>query len=56
MGIQDRQHDRSVLDDVLIKMKLSHPEHARKWFEELEPLGIVSGSFGVRAQSDMHRD
>ncbi len=56
MGIQDRQHDRSVLDDVLSKMRMSHPEHTRKWFEELDPLGIASGSFGVRAQSDMHRD
>ena len=56
MGIQDRQHDRSVLDDVLVKVKMNHPEHTRKWFEELEPLGIASGSFGVRAQSDMHRD
>ncbi len=52
----DRQHDRFVLDNVLRQMQQLHPEHTRKWFEELEPLGILSGAFGVRAQTDMHRD
>ena len=56
MGIQDRQFDRGVLEDVLGQIRSLHPQHARKWFEELEPLGIVSGAFGIRAQSDMHRD
>lgn len=37
-------------------MRELYPQHTRKWFEELEALGIVSGSFGVRAQTDMHRD
>ena len=52
----DRQHDRSVLEKVLVQMRQLHPQHTRKWFEELEPLGVFSGAFGVRAQTDMHRD
>lgn len=56
MGLGDRQQDQRVLSDVLARMHALQPQHSRKWFEELEPLGIVSGSFGVRAQSDMHRD
>lgn len=56
MGLEDRHFDRNVLERVLGQIRELHPQHARKWFEELVPLGIVSGSFGVRAQSDMHRD
>jgi len=56
MGLQNRQFDRGVLGDVLGQVRSLHPQHTRKWFEELEPLGIVSGTFGIRAQSDMHRD
>lgn len=64
MGLQNRQqnlqHDRirdqGVLEDVLMQIRSLHPQHARKWFEELDALGVVSGAFGVRAQSDMHRD
>ncbi|MGJ8636973.1 MAG: chromosomal replication initiator protein DnaA [Phycisphaerales bacterium] len=64
MGIQNRQHDRQsdrqndqgILEDVLAQIRSLHPQHARKWFEELDALGVVSGAFGVRAQSDMHRD
>jgi len=48
--------DTKVLDDVLAHIRTEHPAVARRWFEELEPLGIVSGTFGVRAQSDLHRD
>ncbi len=64
MGIQNRQHDRQsdrqndqgILEDVLAQIRSLHPQHARKWFELLDALGVVSGAFGVRAQSDMHRD
>ena len=56
MGLEDRHHDRGVLEDVLAQMRSLHPQHARKWFDELVPLGLVSGSFGVRAQTDMHCD
>ncbi len=49
-------HDYQVLDDVLAHIRAEHPAVARRWFDELEPLGIVSGAFGVRAHSDLHRD
>lgn len=49
-------HDYKVLDDVLAHIRTEHPAVARRWFDELEPLGIVSGTFGVRAHSDLHRD
>ena len=49
-------HDYQVLDDVLAHIRAEHPAVARRWFDELEPLGIVSGTFGVRAHSDLHRD
>jgi len=49
-------HDFKVLDDVLAHIRSEHPAVARRWFDELEPLGIVGGAFGVRAHSDLHRD
>ncbi|MBL4698666.1 MAG: ATP-binding protein, partial [Phycisphaerales bacterium] len=49
-------HDYKVLDDVLAHIRTEHPAVARRWFDDLEPLGIVSGTFGVRAHSDLHRD
>ena len=49
-------HDHQVLDDVLAHIRAEHPAVARRWFNDLEPLGIVSGTFGVRAHSDLHRD
>ena len=49
-------HDHQVLDDVLAHIRTEHPTVARRWFDDLEPLGIVSGTFGVRAHSDLHRD
>jgi chromosomal replication initiator protein len=48
--------DSKVLDDVLAHIRTEHPTVARRWFDELEPLGIASGAFGVRAHSDLHRD
>jgi len=48
--------DSKVLDDVLAHIRTEYPAVARRWFDELEPLGIDSGSFGVRAHSDLHRD
>ncbi|MDF1809662.1 MAG: chromosomal replication initiator protein DnaA [Phycisphaerales bacterium] len=49
-------HNYQVLDDVLAHIRTEHPTVARRWFDDLEPLGIVSGTFGVRAHSDLHRD
>ncbi len=49
-------HDHQVLEDVLAHIRTEHPTIARRWFEDLEPLGIEAGAFGVRAHSDLHRD
>ena len=49
-------HHTKVLDDVLAHIRSEHPTVARRWFDELEPLGFNAGSFGVRAQSELHRD
>ncbi|MGV6815113.1 MAG: chromosomal replication initiator protein DnaA [Phycisphaerales bacterium] len=49
-------HDHQVLEDVLAHIRAEHPTVARRWFDELEPLGIAAGAFGVRAHSDLHRD
>ncbi len=56
MGHQERQLDQKILENILTQMRSHHPQHSRKWFEELEPLGVAAGAFGIRAQTDMHRD
>lgn len=48
--------DTKVLEDVLAHIRAEHPAVARKWFDDLEPLGFSAGAFGVRAHSDLHRD
>ncbi len=48
--------DTKVLEDVLAHIRTEHPTVARRWFDELEPLGFSAGAFGVRAHSDLHRD
>ena len=49
-------HPTKVLEDVLAHIRTEHPSVARRWFDELEPLGFSAGAFGVRAQSELHRD
>ena len=49
-------HHTKVLDDVLAHIRSEHPTVARRWFDQLEPLGFNAGAFGVRAQSELHRD
>src|SRR6056297_4127403 len=49
-------HHTKVLEDVLAHIRAEHPAVARRWFDELEPLGFSAGAFGVRAHSDLHRD
>ena len=49
-------HHTKVLEDVLAHIRSEHPTVARRWFDELEPLGFNAGAFGVRAQSELHRD
>ncbi len=48
--------DRRIWDDVLAYLRSSHPVVCRQWFRELEPLGIASGAFGVRAHSALHQN
>ncbi len=48
--------DHTTLERVLDTIRRDHPQTARKWFDELDALGVVSGAFGVRAHSDIHRD
>ena len=49
-------HHTKVLEDVLAHIRSEHPTVARRWFDQLEPLGFNAGAFGVRAQSELHRD
>ncbi len=49
-------HHTKVLEDVLAHIRSEHPTIARRWFDQLEPLGFNAGAFGVRAQSELHRD
>ncbi|MFG0246967.1 MAG: chromosomal replication initiator protein DnaA [Phycisphaerales bacterium JB052] len=49
-------HHTKVLEDVLAHIRSEHPTVARRWFDHLEPLGFNAGAFGVRAQSELHRD
>lgn len=49
-------HHTKVLEDVLAHIRNEHPTVARRWFDQLEPLGFSAGAFGVRAQSELHRD
>lgn len=49
-------HHTKVLEDVLAHIRSEHPTVARRWFDQLEPLGFAAGAFGVRAQSEIHRD
>jgi len=48
--------DHWTLARVIETVRESEPAAARKWFDELEAEGIDAGCFGIRAQSDMHRD
>ena len=54
---RDQNHDEHwVLAKVIEGVREHEPSCARKWFDELRALGEDAGSFGVRAQTDMHRD
>ncbi|MEZ6242504.1 MAG: chromosomal replication initiator protein DnaA [Phycisphaerales bacterium] len=37
-------------------MRSAHPVVCRQWFRELEPLGVASGSYGIRAHSSLHKN
>ncbi len=49
-------HDRRVWEGVLSHLRAEHPTVCRAWFNDLEPLGLHAGAFGVRAHSPHHRD
>jgi len=48
--------DLQVWGDMLTHLRNNHPAVCRQWFEELEPIGIASGSLQLRSKSPMHRD
>lgn len=48
--------DRAVWEGVLSHLRTEHTAVCRHWFEDLEPVGIADGAFGVRAHSPHHRD
>lgn len=48
--------DRPIWDAVLAHLRAAQPGLCRRWFDELEPLGVRGGSLVVRAHSPFHRD
>ena len=48
--------DRPIWDAVLAHLRTAQPGLCRRWFDELEPLGVRGGSLVVRAHSPFHRD
>ncbi len=49
-------HDRGVWEGVLSHLRAEHPAVCRAWFADLHPLGVGSGSFGIRVASPHHLD
>jgi chromosomal replication initiator protein len=48
--------DRAIWDGMLRHLRAQHPSLCRQWFEEIEPLGIESGTLFLRVHSNVHRD
>lgn len=48
--------DFQVWSNMLGYLRQNHPAACRQWFEELEPLGIASGTLQLRSKSNIHRD
>ena len=48
--------DRQVWSNLLTDLRTNHTSAWRKWFDDLEPLGIHGGSMLIRTRSDVHRD
>lgn len=48
--------DRQVWNALLSYLRNNHLPVWRQWFDELEPLGIHSGTMAIRARSEVHRD
>ncbi len=49
-------HDREIWAGVLSHLRSEHPSICRHWFDDLVPLGVHDGAFGVRADSHIRRD
>ena len=47
--------ERQVWADVLLMLEREHPEVCRRWFRDLEPVGIAEGMFYARTNHDTHR-
>ncbi len=48
--------DRQIWRAVLAHLRATYPTLSRQWFDELEPLGVRSGTLVVRAHSALHRE
>lgn len=48
--------DRAIWSAILDHLRENHPAVCRHWFDELEPVGVDGGAYGVRARSNLHRD
>ncbi|MEM9372386.1 MAG: chromosomal replication initiator protein DnaA [Planctomycetota bacterium] len=48
--------DRKIWEGVLSHLRSEHPAVCRHWFDELVPLGVQNGAFGVRADSHIRRE
>lgn len=48
--------DRQIWAGMLAHLRKHHAPICRQWFEEIEPVGIISGSLHLRAHSALHRD
>lgn len=48
--------DRQLWERMLAHLRRHHTAISRQWFEDLTPLGIVRGTFLLRAVSGVHRE
>ncbi len=48
--------DRKTWDGIVAHLRSAHPVVCRQWFRELEPLGVASGTYGIRAHSALHKN
>ncbi len=48
--------DQKMWEGILAHLQAHHPSICRRWFDEIEPLGIKGGVFPLRALTGVHRD
>jgi len=56
MTITMSDQDRKIWAGVLSHLRSEHPALCRHWFDDLIPLGVQGGTFGVRVDSPIRRD